>query len=217
MEKVPATGAISRYFEQTAIGQGTFSGTGSQAASPIGSGTIAPTATSPTRSEKSLLIKAITNEVIYSLFDLETVAQTGVFAQLRAKDLADMVTGITVTNDKGLWTGRDTVSGSQTGTNSGTYGLEYVGLLSQITNSTTIGSSANIVDSIRTAVAQLMASTSYVNKPTAIYLNPLAIDYLEAEAKNATNSMKYIATDITDARVGLTVSGISTVAGRDAA
>jgi hypothetical protein len=69
MEKVPATGAISRYFEQTAIGQGAFSGTGSQAASPIGSGTIAPTPTSPTRAEKSLLIKAITNELIYSGLD----------------------------------------------------------------------------------------------------------------------------------------------------
>lgn len=132
---------------------------------------------------------------------------------MKAKDLQDMVNGILVTRDKSLWTGADTVSGSQVGTNGAGNGLQYVGLLSQISNSTTIGSSASIVDSIRTQVATLMNSTTYVNKPTAVYINPLALDYLEQEAKNSNNSLKYIATDFTDARVGLTVSAISTVAG----
>lgn len=213
MRKVPATGAISRFFEQTAIGAAAFTGTGSQAASPIGSGNIAPTASSPTRVEKSLLIKAITNQINYSLFDLETIAQQNVFAQLRAKDLEDMVNGILVTRDKALWTGLDTVSGSQVGTNGAGNGLQYVGLLSQITNSATIGSSASIIDSIRTQVATLMSNQTYVNKPDTIYANPMLIDYLEQEAKSSNNAMKYIATDFTEAKVGLTVSGISTVAG----
>lgn len=213
MQYVPATGAISRYFEQTAISDGQWSGTGSQAAAPIGSGNISPTPTSPTRVEKSLLIKAITNQINYSLFDLETIAQQGIFSQLKAKDLRDMVNGILRLRDKGIWTGLDTVSGSQVGTNGGGNGLQYVGLLSQITNTTTIASGASIVDNIRTQVAQLMANPLYMNNPTAVYINPLALDFLEQEAKNSNNATKYIASDFTEVKVGLTVNGINTAAG----
>lgn len=213
MSYVPATGAISRFFEQTAIADGQWSGTGSQAASPIGSGNISPSATSPTRVEKSLLIKAITNQINYSLFDLETIAQQGVFAQLKSKDLIDMTNGILRVRDKGLWTGADTVSGSQVGTNGAGAGLQYVGLLGQITNSATIATGSSIIDNIRTQVANLMNNPLYVNKPDAIYMNPLAIDFMEQEAKNSNNAMKYIATDVMEAKVGLSVSAISTVAG----
>jgi hypothetical protein len=213
LQYVPATGAISRFFEQTAISDGQWTGTGSQAAAPIGSGNIAPTPTGPTRVEKGLLIKAITNEISYSLFDLETIAQQGVFSQLKSKDLIDMTNGILRLRDKGLWVGADTVSGSQVGTNTGANGLQYVGLLQQITKSTTIATGASIVDNIRTQVAQLMADPNYENAPSAVYINPLALDFLEQEAKNSQTALRYIATDFAEAKTGLTVNGLNTVAG----
>lgn len=207
VQYVPATGSPSRFFEQTAIGAGQFTSPGG-----AGGGTINPTATSPTRVEKSLTIKAITNRIDYSLFDIETIAQQNVFPQLKAKDMRDMVNGILVTHGQALWTGTDTVSGGQVGagvTN------QYVGILSQVTNTATIASGASIIDAIRTKVANLLASASYnlVGKRFAIYANPLALDYLEQEAKNSATMMRFVETDADEVSVGVTVDRLRTAAG----
>lgn len=204
---VPATGSPSRFFEQTAIGQGQFTAPGGH-----GGGTITPTATSPTRIEKSLVIKALTNRIDYSLFDMETVAQQGVFAQLKAKDMRDMVEGLLNVHAKALWDGTDTVAGNQVGAG-GTN--QYVGILTQVSNTATIAPDASIVDSIRTKCAQLAASQSYnlVGKRFSIYMNPLAIDFLEQEAKNSINAMKYVETDADNVGIGITVDRIRTALG----
>lgn len=175
IQYVPATGSPSRWFDQTAIADGQFTDPNN----------IAPTATSPTRVEKSLTIKAITNQINYGLFDMETVAQQGIFTELKAKDLKDMVNGILRLRDKALWTGTDTVSGNQVG--AGTT-QQYVGLFTQITNSVTIGPNASIVDGIRTAVAKLVNDPNFAARPSAIYMNPIAYDYLEQEVKAGTNA-----------------------------
>lgn len=207
IQYVPATGSPSRFFEQTAIGMGAFTSGGGS----LG-GSINPTATSPTRVEKSVTMKAITNRIDYSLFDLETVAQQGVFPQLKAKDMTDMVNGMLLIHGQALWTGTDTVSGGQVG--AGTTN-QYVGILSQVTNTTTIASSASIIDSIRTKAAQLAASNTYnlLGKKFSLYINPLALDLLEQEAKNSTTMMRYIASDLDNVGVGITVDGIRTALG----
>jgi hypothetical protein len=200
IEYVPATGSISRWFDQTAIADGQYT-------DPR---TIAPTATSPTRVEKSLVVKAITNQINYSLFDLETVGQQGnVFAQLKAKDLKDMVNGVLRLRDKGLWAGTDTVSGNQVGNG----GIQFVGLVNQITKTQTIGSSASILDGIRTQVANMVNDPLFAIRPTAIYMNPIALDYLEQEVKNSNNAIRYIGTDMAEVKAGLSVMGIQTAAG----
>lgn len=200
IEKVPATGSISRWFDQTAIADGNWT-------DPH---TIAPTATSPTRVEKSLTIKAVTNQINYSLFDLETVGQQGnTFAQLKAKDLKDMVNGILRLRDKGIINGTDTVSGNQVGNG----GTQFVGLVNQITKTQTIGSAASILDSLRTQVANMVNDPLFAVRPTAIYMNPIALDYLEQEVKNANNAIRYIGTDVANVGAGLSVFGIHTAAG----
>lgn len=211
IQNVPATGAISRFFEQNDIVDGAWSNTGSF----NNGGSISPTPISMVRTERSLLIKAITSQINYSLFDMETVAQqANVFAQLKAKDLKDMVNGIIRLKDKGLWAGADTVSGNQVGGGAtGVTALQFVGILNQISNTTTILSAASIVDGLRTAVAKLLNSVQYNVRPTAIYMNPMAIDYLEQEAKNANSAFKFIQTNITDGVVGLSVTGLVTAAG----
>jgi hypothetical protein len=200
ISKVPATGSISRWFDETAIADGQYT-------DPR---TIVSTATSPTRVEKSLVVKAITNQISYSLFDLETVGQQGnVFAQLKAKDLKDMVAGILRLRDKGLWAGTDTVSGNQVGNG----GTQFVGLVNQITKTQTIISSASILDSIRTQVAAMVNDANFEIRPTAIFINPMALDYLEQEVKNSNNAIRYIGSDMADVKAGLSVFGIYTAAG----
>ena len=204
IEYVPATGSPSRWFEETAISDG-------QATDPHN---ITPTATSPTRVENSLIVKAITNEISYSLFDLETVAQQHQFAYLKAKDMKDMVNGILRLRDKMLWTGSDTVSGQQVGTGNTTgTSVQYVGVLNQFQNPLTIASGSSIIDGIRTKVASMVANSGFLVRPTAIYINPLGLDYLEQEAKNNATVMRYLQTNITDGKVGISVTGIVTAAG----
>src|SRR4051812_11041142 len=59
--KMPATGHPHRYFDQTAIATGAFS-------DPR---TIAVSATSPTRTERAAMIKAITAQTNVGLFDVD--------------------------------------------------------------------------------------------------------------------------------------------------
>jgi hypothetical protein len=201
IEHVPATGSISRWFDEVSISDGQYTDPRS----------IAPTATSPVRVEKSLVVKAITNRIDYSLFDLETVGQQAeVFAQLKGKDMKDMVNGMLRLRDKGLWSGSDTVNGAQVGAGTS---QQYVGLLNQISKTMTIASGNSIVDAIRTQVAQLVADPDYVLNPTAVYLNPLALDFLEMEVKNSNTAVRFVATDLTNVKAGLSVMGIQTAAG----
>lgn len=204
---VPATGSPSRFFEETAIANGQWTAPGG-----AGGGTISPTATSPTRVEKAVTVKAITNQINYSLFDLETIAQQGVFAQLKQKDLRDCVNGALLIHSNGLWNGTDSVSGGQVG--AGTTN-QYVGLLTQITNQKTIAQSASIIDQIRTSVASLLNSTTYnlTGKKFALYMNPLAIDYMEQEAKNTSTMMRFVETDADEVGAGITVDRLRTAAG----
>lgn len=197
----PAVGSPARWFDQTAIADGQFTDPRN----------IAATSTSPTRVEKSAVIKSITNRIDYSIFDLETVAQQGnAFAQLKSKDLHDMLQGMIRLRDKALWTGNDDMAGAQIG--AGTTN-QYVGLLKQITKNTVIASGSSIIDGIRSQVAQLVADPNFDFKPTAIYVNPLALDYLEQEAKNNQNTLRFMATNFAEVKVGLSVMGVYTAAG----
>jgi len=85
----------------------------------------------------------------------------------------------------------------------------------QITNTTTITSGTSIIDAIRTQAATLAASTTYnmLGKKMTLYINPLGLDYLEAEAKNSATMMRYIQSDTQEVMAGLTVDSIRTALG----
>lgn len=201
IQYVPATGSPSRFFEQSDIVDGTF---------------VAPNSINPTgidlsskRTEKAVQIKAIQNQIGYNLFDMETVAQQGVFTQLKAKDMADMVKGILRARDKALWVGADTVNGNTIGNN----GVQFVGVLAQVSNTSIIINTASIVDGLRTQVAQLVNDSTVAARPTAIYINPLALNALEQEFKNSPGAVRYIQSSIEAAHAGMNVTGLVTVAG----
>lgn len=199
MKQVPATGHPSRFFEETAIA----SPTAAQAF--VDPRNIAPTLQAPTRVERSVPLKALVSQINYNLFDMEVGTQQSQFAYLQAKDLADAVDGVLRTHDVALWNGNDTSLSTPTT-------AQYFGAIGQIEaggNSTTIATTASIVDGLKSTIAQMVASSSYEVRPTAIYANPVLLDLIDREMKAEFNVVLSTA-QITG---GLTVKTLSTQAG----
>jgi hypothetical protein len=199
MKQVPATGHPSRFFEETAIA----SPTAAQAF--VDPRNIQPTLQAPTRVERSVPLKALVSQINYTLFDMEVGTQQSQFAYLQAKDLADAVDGILRTHDVALWNGNDTSLSTPTT-------AQYFGAIGQIEaggNSTTIATTASIVDGLKSTIAQMVSSSSYEVRPTAIYANPVLLDLIDREMKAEFNVV-LATSQITG---GLTVKTLSTQAG----
>jgi len=176
IKQVPATGHPSRYFEETAIPTPGTAGF-------MDPRNIVPATVAPTRVERSVPLKAIVSQINYNLFDIELGDQQKQFAYLQAKDLVDTVSGVMVTHDVALWNGNDTSLSTPTTT-------QYMGVSAQIVaggNTTSIGTTASIVDGLKSAVAQMVASNGYYVRPTAIYANPVLLDLIDREMKSEFN------------------------------
>jgi hypothetical protein len=199
MKQVPATGHPSRFFEETAIA----SPTAAQAF--VDPRNIVPILQAPTRVERSVPLKALVSQINYNLFDMEVGTQQSQFAYLQAKDLADAVDGILRTHDVALWNGNDTSLSTPTT-------AQYFGAIGQIEaggNSTTIATTASIVDGLKSTIAQMVSSSSYEVRPTAIYANPVLLDLIDREMKAEFNVV-LATSQITG---GITVKTLSTQAG----
>lgn len=195
-KQVPATGQPHRYFEQTAIAQAAFQSTGGQ-----GGSAISPTPASPTRVERSAFIKACVNQSNIALFDKMVTQQQKKFAEVVARDIEDIVSGINVARAAGVWNGNDTSLSTPTT-------VQYMGLLSQITTQATVASGASIIDGLKAEIAQIMGNPGYVAKPTAIYVNPILGNYLDQEAKGTQMYMNEV-----EVVAGVKVKALSTQAG----
>ncbi len=171
LKQVPATGQPHRYFDQTAIAQGAFTSTGGQ-----GGAALSPTATGPTRTERPAFIKAVVGQSNIALFDKLVTQQQKKFAEVVAKDIDDIISGINVTRAQALWNGNDTSLSAPTT-------AQYVGLLTQITTQYQVTVGASIIDGIKYAVAELMGQPGFNPKPSAIYVNPILGNYIDQEAK----------------------------------
>jgi len=82
-----------------------------------------------------------------------------------------------------LWNGNDTSLSTPTTT-------QYMGAIKQIVAgglTTTIGTTASIVDGLKSAVAQMVANNGYQVRPTAIYANPVLLDLIDREMKTEFN------------------------------
>jgi len=202
IKQVPATGHPSRFFEETAIA----SPTAAQAF--MDPRNLVPVALNPTRIELSVPLKALVSQINYNLFDLEVTTQQSQFAYLQAKDLADAVDGLMRTHDVALWNGTDTSLSAPTTS-------QYFGVIGQITAGanpptvTVAKSSGNIVQTIKTAVAQMVSNASYQIRPTAIYANPMLLDLIDQELKSEFNQVL----NTVNITAGYTVKALSTQAG----
>src|SRR5712692_710623 len=199
IKQVPATGHPSRFFEETAIA----SPTAAQAF--VDPRSIVPTVQAPTRVERSVPLKALVSQINYNLFDMEVGSQQSQFAYLQAKDLADAVEGLMRTHDVALWSGNDTSLAAPTT-------LQYFGASGQIAgggNTFTISNAQSIVDNLKSIVAQMVASSSFQVRPTAIYANPVLLDFIDRELKTIYN----VVLNTTEINGGLRVKALSTQAG----
>jgi len=176
IKQVPATGHPSRFFEETAIPNPGTAGF-------MDPRNIVPATVTPSRTERSVPLKAIVSQINYNLFDIELGEQQKQFAYLQAKDLVDTVSGVMVAHDVALWNGNDTSLSSSTTS-------QYMGAIKQIVaggQTTTIGTTASIVDGLKSAVAQMVANNGYYVRPTAIYANPVLLDLIDREMKTEFN------------------------------
>jgi hypothetical protein len=198
IKQVPATGHPSRFFEETAIPNPGSSGF-------VNPRSISAPVVSPTRIELSVPLKAIVAQLNYNLFDMELGTQQKQFAYLQAKDLVDTVQGVAVTHDVALWNGNDTSLATPTT-------LQYFGVAGQIAaggNTTTIGTTASLVDGFKSTIAQMVANTSYAVRPTAIYANPVLLDLIDREMKTDFN----VVLETVEITAGFRVKALSTQAG----
>src|SRR5580658_6850247 len=199
VKQVPATGQPSRFFEETAIA----APTASQAF--VDPRNIVPTLQAPTRLERTVPLKALVSEINYNLFDMEVGTQQSQFAYLQAKDLADAVDGVLRVHDVALWNGNDTSLSNPTTT-------QYFGAIGQIEaggNTVTIPTTASIVDGLKSTIAEMVSSSSFDVRPTAIYANPVLLDLIDREVKAEFNVV--LSTDVITG--GLRVKMLSTQAG----
>jgi hypothetical protein len=198
IKHVPATGHPSRYFEETAIPTPGTSGF-------VNPRSIVAPVVSPTRIEHSVPLKAIVAQLNYNLFDLELGTQQKQFAYLQAKDLVDTVQGVAVTHDVALWNGNDTSLTTPTT-------LQYFGVAGQIAaggNTTTIATTASIVDGFKSTIAQMVANSGFAVRPTAIYANPVLLDLIDREMKTDFN----VVLETVEITAGFRVKALSTQAG----
>jgi len=199
IKQVPATGQPSRFFEETAIA----SPTATQAF--VDPRNIAPTLQAPTRLERTVPLKALVSQINYNLFDMEVGTQQSQFAYLQAKDLSDAVDGLLRTHDVALWNGNDTSLSTPTTP-------QYFGAIGQIEaggNTVTIGTTASIVDGLKSTIAEMVSSSSFDARPTAIYANPVLLDLIDREMKAEFN----VVLSTVQITGGLTVKALSTQAG----
>jgi hypothetical protein len=199
IKQVPATGHPSRFFEETAIAAPTA------AQAFVDPRNMAPVGLSPTRVELSVPLKALVSQINYNLFDMEVGTQQSQFAYLQAKDLADAVDGVLRTHDVALWNGNDTSLSAPTTP-------QYFGAIGQIEaggNTVTIGETASIVDGLKSTIAEMVASSSFDVRPTAIYANPVLLDLIDREMKTEFN----VVLSTVQITGGITVKALSTQAG----
>jgi hypothetical protein len=198
IKQVPATGHPSRYFEETAIPNPGTAGF-------VNPRNIVAPVVSPTRVENSVPLKAIVAQLNYNLFDIELGTQQKQFAYLQAKDLVDTVSGVVMTHDVALWNGNDTSLSTPTT-------AQYFGVAGQIAaggNTTTIGTTASLVDGFKSTVAQMVANTNFAVRPTAIYANPVLLDLIDREMKTDFN----VVLETVEITAGFRVKALSTQAG----
>ena len=199
IKQVPATGHPSRYFEETSIpNPGATAGF-------VNPRSISPAVVSPTRVERAVPLKALVAQMNYNLFDMELGKQQKQFEYLQAKDLADTVSGLMVTHDVALWNGNDTSLTTPT-TN------QYMGVAAQIAsggNSVTVSTTEKIITTIKTTVAQMVASSGFYVRPTAIYANPVLLDLMDQEMLSEYN----VVLNTTEITGGFKVKAITTQAG----
>lgn len=187
IQPVPATGHPTRYWEQTKFAKN------AKFVNPRNGGTNGNYGVDTLdedygRVEKSAMLKALTSEIKFTLFDSELVKQQGVMEALLDKDMKDMIVDLRRTQNNSIWNGAATDLNSNDS-------AEYVGLKTQIKKERQIAKPVKlnealtpdmqyVADEIISQIALQESELDFDAYPTALYANPQTIDYIiKSEAK----------------------------------
>lgn len=158
------------------------------------------------RVERSANIKALVDGITFTMFDHEVTQQQGIFGDLQAQDLQEVISDMLDAQDRAVWTGgatslMDTESAKQ---------YEYCSVLTQVTKTGTIAANARLSTAIIQGVAALMYNKSYKVNPTAIYMNPLDKATLDTQELAEKDKVKTYDVEVLP---GIKIDGIMTAAG----
>lgn len=156
-----------------------------------------------TREGRSAYIRAMVDGITFGMFDKEVTAQQGLFGDLQAQDLQEVITDMLDAQDKAVWTGaaKSLMDSAST---------EYCSVLTQITKTGTIAAGTRLTKGIIENVANLMYNKQYKVTPTAIYMNPLMKAKLDAQEMDAADKVKTYDVEVVP---GVKIDGIMTSAG----
>ena len=131
------------------------------------------------------MLKAITNQINYGIFDVEINQQQGQFSYLEAKDLTDTVDSVLKIHDSNLWQGNDTDTLVSTSTQYyGVSGQLFAGAVATNGNAVlNVAASGSLVDAVKLQVANMVVRQDFEVRPTALYTNPLLLNLFDKEAK----------------------------------
>ena len=155
------------------------------------------------RIEHSAVIHALVDGITFGMYDREVTAQQGLFGNLQAQDLSEVVTDMLDAQDKAVWTGAGTDLMDTTSN-------EYCSILTQIKKTGTIAKDARLTTAIQQGVAMLMYNKQYQVTPSAIYMNPLDKARLDAQELAEKDKIKFYDVEVLP---GIKINGIMTVAG----
>ena len=155
------------------------------------------------RVSRSAYIKAMVDGISFGMFDREVTAQQGLFGDLQAQDLQEVVSDMLDTQDRAVWTGSAESLMDDTA-------KDYCSVLTQVKKSGTIASGARLTKGIIGAVAQLMYNKKYSVHPSAIYMNPLDKALLDEQEMDEKDKIKTYDVEVLP---GITINGIMTAAG----
>lgn len=186
IKALPATGHPTRYWEQTKIAKNAkFINPRTGTNGNYGVDTLNE---DYGRVEKSAMLKALTSEIKFTMFDSELVKQQGIMEELLNKDMQDMIVDLRRTQNNAIWNGASTDLNSNDS-------AEYVGLKTQIKKERQVAKPVKlnealtpdmqyVADEIISQIALQESDLDFDAYPTALYANPQTIDYIiKSEAK----------------------------------
>jgi len=218
IQAMPATGQPTRYKEQTMIPTNDIF---VDPRSGVSGGDFALSSINSNygRVEQSALLRAQVSGINYTVFDKQLVEQQGGEEFLLAKDMNDMLYDMYRVQNQAIWTGNAANLSDSTK-------VQYCGLLTQITNTVnvanpwTIGCNPEttviqyITDAIRTKVAAQKSSLVWASFPTALYANPLTIDYINQSETARVGNFRPLNEGTMVIENGFEVDSVRTMAGK---
>lgn len=128
----------------------------------------------------------------YDYFTMKMEQKYGEFVDLTQKDYTDMINMFVKTRANDFFNGRSTGLADT----SSTYKFETTGILTQITDNSTIASGTTIVDALQTKIAGLSARLDYTGMPDVLCMNPATYDLLVKQEQSREHYIQSITADI---------------------